>query len=138
MNLDIANLTKRKVPDLPFVEYKEKVLGKKYELSLVFCSPAKARELSINYHHKDKEANVLSFPLTKESGEIFIKLPTTDFSVPHLFIHALLHLKGLPHGSKMDSEENKYIKLFNINGQSQHHSRVRHRDRVDTSGCLRT
>jgi ssRNA-specific RNase YbeY (16S rRNA maturation enzyme) len=113
-NIAIANLTKRKVPDLPFSKYKEKILGKKYDLSLVFCGPAKARELSRTYRHKDKEANILSFPLTEDSGEIFIKLPASDFSVPHLFIHGLLHLKGLSHGSKMDSEERKYLKLFGV------------------------
>ncbi|HRZ30309.1 MAG TPA: rRNA maturation RNAse YbeY [Candidatus Paceibacterota bacterium] len=113
-NIAVANLTKRKVPDLPFVEYKEKILGQTYDLSLVFCGPAKARELSLVYRHKDKEANVLSFPLSETSGEIFIKLPTSDFSVPHLFIHGLLHLKGLSHGSKMESEERRYLKLFGI------------------------
>ena len=113
-NFAVVNLTKRKVPDLPFVKYKEKILGKTYELSLVFCGPAKTKELNLVYRDKDKEANVLSFPLSKTSGEIFIKLPAIDFSAPHLFIHGLLHLKGLSHGSKMENEERKYLKLFDI------------------------
>lgn len=113
-NITITNLTKRPTPRGPFNLYKEEILGPDYNLSLVFCAPAKARELSLVYRHKDKEANVLSFPLTKNSGEIFIKLPATDFPIPYLFIHALLHLKGLSHGSKMESEERKYLKLFGI------------------------
>jgi len=39
----------------------------------------------------------------------FIKLPETDFSVEHLFIHGLLHLKGLSHGSKMETEEKRFL-----------------------------
>jgi len=137
-NLAIANLTKRKVPDLPFAKYLEKVLGQKYELSLVFCGPALTHKLNIERRHKDKVSNVLSFPLSKNSGEIFIKLPATDFPVAQLFIHALLHLKGLTHGSKMETEERKYLALFDINGKSQHHRRVRHRDSLDQARRLRT
>jgi len=91
---------------------KEKVLGSRYNLSLVFCGPTLARKLNRERRNKDETANVLSFPLTKNFGEIFIKVPTADFSVGHLFIHGLLHLKGFKHGSKMESEEKRFLSSY--------------------------
>ena len=110
--LAIVNLTKRPAPGWPFADYKEKILGSKYDLSLVFCGPALARRLNREQRGKDKVTNILSFPLTKSSGEIFIKLPASDFSVGHLFIHGLLHLKGFNHGSKMEVEEKRFLSLY--------------------------
>lgn len=112
--LAIVNLTQRPAGGWPLAKWKDKVLGANYELSVVFCGPALTRKLNKERRNRDKIANILSFPLTKNSGEIFIKLPTTDFSVPQLFIHGLLHLKGLAHSSKMDLEERKYLTLFKI------------------------
>jgi ssRNA-specific RNase YbeY (16S rRNA maturation enzyme) len=109
MPLAIANLTKRQVPNLPFAEYKDKVLGKSYDLSLVFCGPTLTRKMNLERREKDKVANILSFRLTENTGEIFIKLPVTDFPVYDLFIHGLLHLKGFDHGSKMETEEKKFL-----------------------------
>lgn len=139
MSLVVANLTKYPGPaqNWPLSVWQEKVLGKNYDLSLVFCGSAKARALNLKFRNKDKVANILSFPLSPNSGEIFIKLPATVFSVPHLFIHGLLHLKGLTHSSKMEVEERKFLTLFRINGQSQHNCRVRHRDRMGASRRLR-
>jgi probable rRNA maturation factor len=123
--LSIKNLTRSKAPKLPFEEIKNKVLGNKYELSLVFIGSTRSRKLNLTYRDKDKPANVLSFPLTKSSGEIFIDLnKTKTFSTLHLFIHGLLHLKGMQHGGKMESEEQRLLKLFN--GQT-HFRRHRHR-----------
>lgn len=72
---------------------------------------------------KDKSANVLSLPLSKNEGEIYIDLTEArkqaplykrDFKnfVTFLFIHALFHLKGLSHGSRMESEEKKVRRKF--------------------------
>ena len=93
---------------------KEKVLGKKYELSLVFCKNALSRKLNRTYRGKDKPTNVLAFPLSKNSGEIFINIDgLKGFTQKYLLIHALLHLKGMQHSAKMESEEQKLLKLFN-------------------------
>lgn len=136
---NVINLTKRSAPSGSFNKWKEEILGQGYELSLVFCTPKKSHELNLQYRHKDKEANVLSFPLTKQSGEIFIKLPIRDFTLEHLFIHALLHLKGLRHGSRMNTEEKKYLNLLiKNNGQPQTNSRTRHRNLVGETCRLRT
>lgn len=109
MSLSITNLTKRPAPSGPFAKYQKKILGDNYDLSLVFCDASLSRKLNKEKRHKDKIANVLSFPLSSQSGEIFIKLPAKDFSINHLFIHALLHLAGLKHGSKMEAEEKKFL-----------------------------
>ena len=121
----ITNKTKSKIPPLPFNSIKEAVLGEKYELSLVFIGAKKSRELNKTYRAKDKVANVLSFPLTKNTGEIFISPAeahkhakefgqnTTQF-LGYLFIHGLLHLKGMEHGSTMEKAEKKVCKKFSI------------------------
>lgn len=113
---------KRK-PSIPFGRIKEAVLGESYELSLNFIGKAKSRKLNRTYRGKDKATNVLSFPLSKNSGEIFIDLDTATKEAPsfemsykkfvgYLFIHGLLHLKGLDHGQKMERLEKKFLLEF--------------------------
>ncbi|MCX6731545.1 MAG: rRNA maturation RNAse YbeY [Candidatus Parcubacteria bacterium] len=84
---------------------KDKVLGKKYDLSVVVADSRTMKKLNETYRKKKGPANVLSFPLSKDMGEIFInkKANQKDF----LFIHSLLHLKGLKHGKIMEREEQK-------------------------------
>jgi ssRNA-specific RNase YbeY (16S rRNA maturation enzyme) len=84
---------------------KDKVLGKKYDLSVVLADDAMMKKLNETYHKKKGATNVLSFPLSPEMGEIFINknADNKDF----LFIHSLLHLKGLKHGKIMEKEEQK-------------------------------
>jgi rRNA maturation RNase YbeY len=145
--LTISNTTKRKrLPALPFSDIADKVLGKKYDLSLVFIGHAKSRTLNRTYRGKDKPTNVLSFPYEKNSGEIFIDLAkvqaelkkfdsTFEYHLGYLFIHGVLHLKGMDHGSIMDKAEAKLIRLF-LNAQTNHH-RSRHRDITDSHCRLR-
>lgn len=63
---------------------------------------------------------MLSFPLSKKSGEIFIDLVTANKEakefgmslgefVKYLFIHACLHLKGMEHGDTMEQAEKKLL-----------------------------
>ena len=93
-----------------FEKLKNKILGKKYELSLVFCKNALSRKLNRTYRGKDKPTNVLAFPLSKNSGEIFINTSKLEgFSTLHLFIHGALHLKGMKHGSRMSEAEQKLL-----------------------------
>ena len=94
-------------------QVKDFVLGKKYELSLVYCGNATSRRLNRTYRGKDEATNVLAFPLSKTSGEIFInKSKLKGFAPEFLFIHGLLHLKGLGHGATMEREEHKLLKKF--------------------------
>lgn len=123
--VSIRNNTKGNPPTdgLPFLDIKNAVLGKKYDLSLVFIGSTLSRRLNREHREKDKPANILSFPLSKESGEIFIDIkestkqaPSFEVPVPQflgqLFIHGLFHLKGLTHGSRMEKEEEKIRKKF--------------------------
>jgi probable rRNA maturation factor len=110
---------------LPFKEMKDKVLGKKYSLSLVFAKSTLMKKLNKEHRNKNKSTDILSFPLSKNSGEIFIclkeaKKMAPDFDrnfenfVSFLFIHGLMHLKGMTHGSKMDRAERTVRTHFKI------------------------
>jgi probable rRNA maturation factor len=121
----ISNTTKGKPPSLPFVTIKEAVLGNNYNLSLVFIGNIRSKTLNKTYRGKDYPANILSFPLSKNEGEIFINLNEARKSarrfrknykqfVGLLFIHGMLHLKGFKHSSKMEDEEGKIQKRFKI------------------------
>ncbi|MEK7147903.1 MAG: rRNA maturation RNase YbeY [Patescibacteria group bacterium] len=113
MEVSIKNTTRKRAPKIKFEKIKDYILGKSYELSLVFCSDALSRSLNHNYRNRDKATNVLSFPLSKNSGEIFINLnKIKEFGVLHLFIHGCLHLKGMYHGDTMDLEEAKLLRKF--------------------------
>ncbi len=125
MSLLITNTTKDKLPRLSFAKLTTAVLGKEYECSLVFVSPKKSRELNRNYRNKDNPTNILSFPLEKNEGEIFLDLKTSRAEAPSfdrsytnfiafLYIHALFHLKGYDHSAIMEKQEKKIRKLFKI------------------------
>ncbi|MEI7513231.1 MAG: rRNA maturation RNase YbeY [bacterium] len=127
MSVDIKNFTRGNVPhsDLPLCAIKDKVLGKNYELSLAFVGDTRSRKLNKIYRGKDKPTNILSFELSKTSGEIVInprlaKKEATKFNRSYknflcfLFIHGVHHLKGMQHSSTMDKAEEKIRKIFNI------------------------
>jgi probable rRNA maturation factor len=126
-NCVITNLTKGNPPigRLPFVSMKEAVLGKNYELSVVFASKGTLRKLNRIYRGNDKSTDILSFPLGKSEGEIFIngneaKNEAKKFGrnfenfIGFLFIHGLVHLKGFAHGSTMETQETKFRTRFGI------------------------
>ena len=74
MPLTITNTTKGKLPRLPFAKITEAVLGKEYDCSLVIVGSKKSQELNRTYREKDYPTNILSFPLDKNEGEIFLDL----------------------------------------------------------------
>ena len=105
---------------IPFTHLKNTVLGRDFELSLVFIDNTFSRRLNAQYRGKNKPTNVLSFPISKKSGEIFIDLVTAKKEagvfemsfqkfVTFLFIHGLLHLKGMRHGATMEQAEKKLL-----------------------------
>lgn len=111
------------LPDVPFLLIKEKLLGKKYDLTLIFCSPQESQEKNKTYRDKDYPTNILSFPLGETSGEIYISLSTArrdakKFEMSYnkflhlLFIHGCLHLEGHDHGSTMEELEDSYLQRF--------------------------
>lgn len=116
---------------IPFDKLKNKVLGKSFELSLVFVDNVFSRRLNKIYRKKNKPANILSFPLSKKSGEIFIDLVTAKKDskkfemsfrnfVEFLFVHGLLHLKGMRHGDTMDEAEKKLLHGTTNLGRNRH------------------
>ncbi len=120
MSVSLRNLTRQPVPRVRFDLIKNKVLSPKYELSLVFIGPTTSKRLNKSLRGKDRPTNVLSFPLSKNSGEIFIDLSKVKkevkkFGMPYkklltyLYIHGLLHLKGMEHGGNMTLAEQKFL-----------------------------
>lgn len=127
MSLSINNLTRGNVPyqDLPLSAISDKVLGKNYELSLVFVGDRRSRNFNRTYRGIDKPTNILSFELSKDFGEIIINPRITKKQAPKfdrsyknflcfLFIHGVHHLKGMEHGSTMEKAEEKIRKAFRI------------------------
>ncbi len=108
---------------MPFKEIAEHVLGTTYELSLVICGDTLAQRMNAQYRKKTYKPNVLSFPLDKASGEIFLNLRCTEREAKKygvsvrdrfalLFVHGLWHLKGFDHGSTMERHERDTLKKF--------------------------
>ena len=94
-------------------------------LSLVFVGNARSRQLNTKYRGKNKPSNVLSFNLGALEGEIFLNPLSAKKDAPSfhvtpqkmlgiLFIHGMLHLKGLRHGSTMEQAEKKFQKRFSL------------------------
>lgn len=111
------------LPNVPFLEIKNKLLGRTYDLTVTFCTPKESQERNKTYRDKDYPTNILSFPLDERTGEIYICLSiarrdankfdmTYDQFLHLLVIHGCLHLKGHDHGSTMDSLEEKHLKQF--------------------------
>ena len=117
--------TTRTYPRHSYKEMKDDILGASYELSLVFIGKTRARALNKAHRQKTYVPNVLSFPVTKNVGEIFItpevaKKEAAAFNmtprgyIGYLFIHGLLHLKGYAHGRSMDQAEKRYIAKYKL------------------------
>jgi probable rRNA maturation factor len=111
------------LPPLPYKKIKETILGKSYELTLIFCTEEESQERNNTYRQKDHPTNILSFPLDEKEGEIYIcppvakkdakKFEMTELQFLHLLlVHGCLHLKGHDHGSTMEELEAKYVKKF--------------------------
>lgn len=109
---------------------KDEILGKDYELSLVFIGDKKSKNLNKKFRNKNYSANILSFHIDKNFGEIFINFPNAkkeckknnrkkENFIDFLFIHGLAHLKGYDHMNEKDSEkmelfEKKKRKKFSV------------------------
>jgi len=103
-------------------EIKNKILGMKYELSVVLLDNKESKRINEKTRNKNYPANVLSFPLEETVGEIFLDLETKKeapkFNMNYqkyltfLFIHGCLHLKGFDHGDTMEKLEDKYLKSY--------------------------
>ncbi len=110
---------------IPFAEIARSILGASYELSLVICGDALARRMNIEYRQKSYFPNVLSFPLTKTEGEIFLNIRKAEREahqgampvrerIAYLFVHGCFHLKGLDHSDTMEREEVRIMRKFGL------------------------
>lgn len=119
---------KRTVTDtvrLPFEKMAEAALPKGYQLSLVICGDRLAQRMNTEYRKKTYRPNVLSFPLSKSEGEIFLNIRkaareakqegiSRDKRLALLFVHGCFHLAGHDHSDAMEALERKVLKKFNL------------------------
>ena len=110
---------------LPFEAIARSVLGAQYELSLVICGDELARRINRENRKKSYSPNVLSFPLGKLEGEIFLNIRKAEHEARQygttlrarlalLYVHGLYHLKGLDHGERMERAERTTLKKFGL------------------------
>ena len=134
MIVSVKKLVKLSIPTLPYEHIAQHILNGEYELSIVFVGSQRMRTLNRTYRNKDADTNVLAFPLTDTSGEIVINPSRTKgFSVLHLLIHGMLHLKGHRHGSTMEKSEQELLKIFSHD--KTHRDRYRRGDAHSAGPC---
>lgn len=118
----ITNFTRRPVPRFAYAKVAAAVLPG-WDISLVFVGAARAQKLNMQLRKKSYIPNVLSYAVGEKNGEVFICLEEAARQAPahgmssrtfvlYLFIHALLHLKGWPHGATMEQWERKLLARF--------------------------
>jgi len=133
--VDITHTVKERQPikQWLFLFLKDRILGKKYDLSLAFVGETTSKKTNKATRGKDYPTNILSFQYDSSSGEILIcpniakkEYKKFDMSysnfLTYLFIHGCLHLKGLDHGDKMEKLEDKYLTLALKQKSNQHSS----------------
>lgn len=122
-NLTVVRETKGEIPSLPFVQVKEAILGRSYELSLVFPTIENSKKLHKTWKKKSGPVNTLAFPLAPKEGEIIITLSQARKEAKKygrsyhnhllfLFIHSCLHLKGMTHGARMEQHERLWYEQY--------------------------
>jgi probable rRNA maturation factor len=115
---DISKFSK-----INFETIKNNVLGKDYDLSIAIIGDKKSKRLNKAYRDKSYAPDVLSFPVSKTSGEIFLnpkvarqKSGSFDMTplkyLIYLVIHGMLHLKGMDHGAKMEATEKQLLEKY--------------------------
>lgn len=122
-DFSIQTTLKHRVPRIDFSHIANKILPNSYSLSLVLIGDYLGKKLNQEHKGRSYATNVLSFPLSHDSGEIFINVrkaareaPAYNHStrehIAFLFIHGALHLAGHDHGDTMEQLEQKYMKLL--------------------------
>ncbi len=124
-NFALANTTKDRIPRLPFFALKEALLGKSYNLSIVIIGDKRSQTLNVMYRNKTYIPNVLSFSLDEKNGEIFLNQKQAkrehkargesyEYFIALLVVHAMLHLKGMRHGSTMEKQEARLLAKMGV------------------------
>lgn len=116
------------IPNVPFLDIKNHILGKDFELNIIFQKEEFVKKMNIDYRNKDYIPNILTFPYDKNSGEIFIckkvaRSQYREFGLTYhnflklLIIHGCLHLTGMTHDTdedlqKMNDKERQILNVF--------------------------
>ncbi|OGG44882.1 rRNA maturation RNase YbeY [Candidatus Kaiserbacteria bacterium RIFCSPHIGHO2_01_FULL_50_13] len=109
---------------VPLERIASALLSKHYTLSIALVGDARAKRLNNTYRKKNYVPNVLSFSLAKDEGEIVLNIRKAEREarvlgvspvarIAHLYVHGLLHLKGMRHGAAMDTLEKNILRRFN-------------------------
>ncbi len=125
MKISIANNTKAKIPAIFFNKIKNVMLGVDYNLTLIITDSATIRKYNATYRGVNKATDILSFPYSKNDGEIYVcpsqtKKEAIKFKRTYenffafLFIHGCTHLRGYDHSAIMEQVEAKFRKKFGI------------------------
>jgi probable rRNA maturation factor len=120
INFEVTTTLKGTLPRVPFANIKREILGDSYELSLVLIGDRLGTRLNAEYKKEHIPTNVLSFPISKSEGEIFLNVRraqrdakkwdlTEREYIAFLFIHGCLHLTGQTHSKKMECTEEKLL-----------------------------
>ena len=123
MAVEITCTVRGPVLAIPFEKIAKDILGKNHSLSLVLSGDKLTRKINRTYRKKDYPANVLSFSLSKNEGEIFLNVRKAEREakvagisararIALLFIHGCLHLRGFRHGTAMEKLERNTLKKF--------------------------
>lgn len=95
------------------------ILGPRYSLTITTIGPAEIKKLNLIYRNKNSATDILSFPLSKTEGEIYLCLSearreakkfgrTYENFLAFLLIHGCVHLKGYDHSATMERIERKW------------------------------
>ena len=125
MSVTIFNPYRHSIPRVPFLRLAKLVVGNSYDVSVVFIRAENMKKLNRTYRTKNESTDILSFPLSKRHGELYISMrdvrkkaalrgmSVTDY-FPYLVLHGMVHLRGLDHGKTMTAAEKKYAKTLRL------------------------
>lgn len=111
IDIQLTTTWKKSLPNLETLTRKVlRAVAGQGEVSVVFTTDARVRQLNRDWRGKDKPTNVLSFPLSPPDhwGDIVLAYQTVkresvqenkafQAHVAHLLVHGMLHLMGYDH-----------------------------------------
>ena len=123
--ISLINETSATLPRVAFRAMAQAALGKNYQLTVIFTTPARMKKLNTIYRDIEKPTDILSFPVSEKEGEIYLCLPEArkeakkfdrkyENFLSFLFIHGCVHLKGHDHGATMERIEARLRAQFGI------------------------
>jgi rRNA maturation RNase YbeY len=127
ISLEIYNETKTRINESRFLDLRNKILGKDFDLSISILDGKNSQKINRKVRKMTYVPNTLSLKYSKTSGEVILtpevikketyilankKITKFEDKLLYLTIHSMLHLTDLDHGDKMDRLEEKYFKIF--------------------------